>query len=90
MYCGNRDPVTCVMIDERSNGYRFASSNMAAQIYLWHLEMQTPIQVFENEKKILKDIITLIFLEFHALIRLNIVCEKERLTSSPYISLYQI
>ncbi|PAV68591.1 hypothetical protein WR25_09434 isoform A [Diploscapter pachys] len=44
MYCGNRDPVTCVMIDERSNGYRFASSNMAAQIYLWHLEMQTPIQ----------------------------------------------
>ena len=45
MYCGNRDPVTCVMIDERSNGYRFASSNMAAQIYLWHLEMQTPIQV---------------------------------------------
>ncbi|CAI79161.1 WD_REPEATS_REGION domain-containing protein [Caenorhabditis elegans] len=49
VYSAHDAPVTGLTIDEKSGGTRFASSSASSQIFIWHIEMTTPIMSITNE-----------------------------------------
>ncbi|CAI5439532.1 unnamed protein product [Caenorhabditis angaria] len=48
IYAAHSGPIYGLEIDEKSGGTRFASSS-SAQIFLWHIEISTPISVIPTE-----------------------------------------
>ncbi|CAI2300557.1 unnamed protein product [Caenorhabditis sp. 36 PRJEB53466] len=49
IYSAHDSGVTGLTIDERSGGTRFASSSASAQIFIWHIELATPIIRIAND-----------------------------------------
>uniref|UniRef100_A0A1I7T9G8 WD_REPEATS_REGION domain-containing protein n=1 Tax=Caenorhabditis tropicalis TaxID=1561998 RepID=A0A1I7T9G8_9PELO len=49
IYSAHDSPVTGLTIDEKSGGTRFASSSASSQIFIWHIELTTPIMSVTNE-----------------------------------------
>ncbi|ULU12947.1 hypothetical protein L3Y34_015870 [Caenorhabditis briggsae] len=49
VYSAHDAPVTGLTIDEKSGGTRFASASSSSQIFIWHIELTTPIMSIVND-----------------------------------------